>query len=199
MIRFLKFHIAVLLGVIALCSGCSAPEPPPPTPPESDVPWVYEPDAVVLRISADERLNEHEGEPSSLMLCVYELATREGVDKRLASPEGFAELRAFRRFRGDEPEALFGSRSGTKPFSGPGRGRPLDRGDRRVLPRDPRPQRPGCRRARAENRRRLGAVLQRHPPRTWTDDHPHTPRPGGTDGRRTPADPSGTAVLLSAG
>ena len=71
MIRFLKFHIAVLLGVIALCSGCSAPEPPPPTPPENDVPWVYEPDAVVLRISADERLNEHEGEPSSLMLCVY--------------------------------------------------------------------------------------------------------------------------------
>ena len=59
MIRFLKFHIAVLLGVIALCSGCSAPEPPPPTPPENDVPWVYEPDAVVLRISADERLNEH--------------------------------------------------------------------------------------------------------------------------------------------
>ena len=94
MIRFLKFHIAVLLGVIALCSGCSAPEPPPPTPPENDVPWVYEPDAVVLRISADERLNEHEGEPSSLMLCVYELATREGVDKRLASPEGFAELLA---------------------------------------------------------------------------------------------------------
>ena len=98
MIRFLKFHIAVLLGVIALCSGCSAPEPPPPTPPESDVPWVYEPDAVVLRISADERLNEHEGEPSSLMLCVYELATREGVDKRLASPEGFAELLACGRF-----------------------------------------------------------------------------------------------------
>ena len=59
MIRFLKFHIAVLLGVIALCSGWSAPEPPPPTPPENDVPWVYEPDAVVLRISADERLNEH--------------------------------------------------------------------------------------------------------------------------------------------
>ena len=81
MIRFLKFHIAVLLGVITLCSGCSAPKPPPPTPPENDVPWVYEPDAVVLRISADERLNEHEGEPSSLMLCVYELATREGVDK----------------------------------------------------------------------------------------------------------------------
>lgn len=94
MIRFLKIPIAVLLGVIALCSGCSAPEPPPPTPPENDVPWVYEPDAVVLRISADERLNEHEGEPSSLMLCVYELATREGVDKRLASPEGFAELLA---------------------------------------------------------------------------------------------------------
>lgn len=98
MIRFLKFHIAVLLGVITLCSGCSAPKPPPPTPPENDVPWVYEPDAVVLRISADERLNEHEGEPSSLMLCVYELATREGVDKRLASPEGFAELLACGRF-----------------------------------------------------------------------------------------------------
>ena len=59
MIRFLKFYIAVLLGVITLCSGCSAPKPPPPTPPENDVPWVYEPDAVVLRISADERLNEH--------------------------------------------------------------------------------------------------------------------------------------------
>ena len=80
MIRFLKFHIAVLLGVIALCSGCSAPEPPPPTPPENECRGSTNP-TLCVRISADERLNEHEGEPSSLMLCVYELATRGGVDK----------------------------------------------------------------------------------------------------------------------
>lgn len=49
---------------------------------------------MVLRISVDERLNEYEGEPPSLMLCAYELATREGVNKRSASLEGSVELLA---------------------------------------------------------------------------------------------------------
>lgn len=98
MIRLLKFCIAILLGAIALCGGCSAPDPPPLMQSAKDVAWLYEPDAIVLRIAADERLNEHEGEPSSLMLCVYELSSREGVDERLASPGGFAELLACGRF-----------------------------------------------------------------------------------------------------
>lgn len=79
--------------------GCSGSEPPRfLTPPDSDVPWAYQSGAVILQIAASDRLNEHEGEPSSLMLCVYELASREGVDKRLGSPEAFAELLSCRRF-----------------------------------------------------------------------------------------------------
>ncbi|MEG2005269.1 MAG: type VI secretion lipoprotein TssJ [Bilophila sp.] len=90
-------RIVLLLTLFALCASCSVP-PKPLTPPDSDVPWSYEPDAVVLRIAASDRLNEHEGNPSSLMLCVYELASRGGIDTRLHDPDGFAELLTCGRF-----------------------------------------------------------------------------------------------------
>lgn len=93
-------RIAVCAALLALAPGGCAPleKPPLPEKPDSDVPWTYEPEGVVLRINAVPGLNEYEGEPSSLMLCVYQLSSREGLDMRLASREGFAELLACKRF-----------------------------------------------------------------------------------------------------
>lgn len=90
------YMYAVLLSL--MLGGCGPQEKPPPGALDNDVPWSYEPEGVVLRVNAVSDLNVHEGEPSSLMLCVYELSSREGLDMRLSSLAGFTELLACKRF-----------------------------------------------------------------------------------------------------
>lgn len=95
------YTCSLMLTVLLICflTGCGGQAAKQPlTPPDSDVPWSYAQDGVVLQLSAVSNLNEHEGEASSLMLCVYQLSARQGFDMRLLEQAGFTELLACKRF-----------------------------------------------------------------------------------------------------
>lgn len=55
------------LGVMLFLAGCAAKQLPPTQ-------WKYEKEAIRLHIRADNKLNLDDGEPHTLLLCVYQLS-----------------------------------------------------------------------------------------------------------------------------
>lgn len=61
-----NIRYALLSVLILLINSCASKPLPPPE-------WAYEKDAVKIQIKADQNLNLYEGEPNTLLICVYQL------------------------------------------------------------------------------------------------------------------------------
>ena len=69
-------------------SGCAEKPPKKPLDPQ----WTYEKDAVSLRIKADPLLNVIEGEPHTLMLCLYQLRNTSMFEQLSGNEDGIYQL-----------------------------------------------------------------------------------------------------------
>jgi type VI secretion system VasD/TssJ family lipoprotein len=111
-----KFFKALFIVAIALlvCTSCfrkrkTAPGAPPaekeyarevpaaltpPAPPE----WLYEKDAIHLRIKADSQLNLFQKTPHALVMCIYQLSSPNAFQELTGSEEGMSKLLECSRF-----------------------------------------------------------------------------------------------------
>ena len=70
-----------------------APNAPPP-PPE----WRYQKDGIRLRVKADPKLNLFQGDPHTLLVCVYDLRDPNAFNQLADEKEGLAKLLDCGRF-----------------------------------------------------------------------------------------------------
>lgn len=75
------------MAFLLLLSSCSSKNVPPPTPQ-----WVYEKDAITLRFKADQILNMYEGDPHTLMLCIYQLTNDKMLNQLATNEDGIYQL-----------------------------------------------------------------------------------------------------------
>ncbi len=82
------FSRLLVLFFLLSFSGCAEKPPEKPTGPE----WIYEKDAVSLRIKADPLLNVIDGEPHTLMLCLYQLRSKSMFEQLSGNEDGMYQL-----------------------------------------------------------------------------------------------------------
>jgi type VI secretion system VasD/TssJ family lipoprotein len=78
-----KFAIA--LSTLAALGGCSLPGGGGPKEAVANVQWSYEENAISIDLSADGLLNQHDGEPHTLLLGVFQFADTSGFQKIVTS------------------------------------------------------------------------------------------------------------------
>ncbi|WP_339137013.1 MAG: type VI secretion system lipoprotein TssJ [Candidatus Electrothrix sp. GW3-4] len=83
-----KNSLFFVLLFLLFFSGCAERLPEQPTGPE----WTYEKDAVSLRIKADPLLNVIDGEPHTLMLCLYQLRDKSMFEQLSGNEDGIYQL-----------------------------------------------------------------------------------------------------------
>ncbi len=84
-----KTITSVLIAVVCLVilASCSAKKMATPKPQ-----WLFEKDAITLRLKADRILNMSEGAPHTLMLCVYQLRDDEMLNQLASNEDGIYQL-----------------------------------------------------------------------------------------------------------
>ena len=106
-------------GILVLFfAGCGKPAPEPLVPPGADIRWGFAPSAIVLQMTAASDLNVTDGAPSSLALCVYQLASRLPAATHMVSEQGIDLLQECRSF---DPSVVVFQRV----FADPGKGAEL--------------------------------------------------------------------------
>ena len=87
----------------AIPTAPALPSPPPqelyapaPVPPE----WGYEKNAIRLHLKSDPKLNLFQGNPHTLLVCVYNLEDPNGFNQQIAEKEGLPKLLECGRFDG---------------------------------------------------------------------------------------------------
>ncbi len=85
----IKTIIRVLMVVVCLIflSSCASKKMAPPKPQ-----WLFEKEAITLRIKAGRILNMYEGAPHTLMLCVYQLRDDEMLGQLASNEDGIYQL-----------------------------------------------------------------------------------------------------------
>lgn len=85
--------LCLLLPIFLVCSCASQPVSPPSE-------WRYEKGAIHLHLKADFQLNLYDGNPHTLLLCVYQLRDRNAFDQLTEDDDGLYKLLECSRFDG---------------------------------------------------------------------------------------------------
>jgi type VI secretion system VasD/TssJ family lipoprotein len=86
------FEMLCLLLLIFLVCSCASQSVSPPSE------WPYEKGAIHLRLKADTQLNLYDGDPHTLLLCVYQLRDRNAFDQLTEDDDGLRKLLECSRF-----------------------------------------------------------------------------------------------------
>lgn len=81
-------YLITMLCCLVLLSACGPKAPPPLPVPE----WVYARDGITLRFKADYLLNMTEGNPHTLMLCLYQLRGKSMFEQLAGNEDGIYQL-----------------------------------------------------------------------------------------------------------
>ena len=93
----LLLRALIILPLVGL-SACGSGAPVKALPPDADVFWGAEENALLLKFKAGPNLNLDRGQPSSLAVCVYQLADSRMFEQLRSQPEGLAPLAACDKF-----------------------------------------------------------------------------------------------------
>lgn len=88
----MKIHCHVVLFpllILILCSSCSLMGAPD---------WTYEKEAIELSYRSDSQLNSYQGNPHTLMLCLYQLRDPNAFNQLVDEEEGLSKLLECNRF-----------------------------------------------------------------------------------------------------
>lgn len=96
--RFKSLILGFPLLACAFLSACGSGAPVKALPKDADVFWGAEENAVLLKFKARPDLNLDQGQPSSLSVCVYQLADSRMFEQLRSLPEGRAQLAACESF-----------------------------------------------------------------------------------------------------
>jgi type VI secretion system VasD/TssJ family lipoprotein len=89
-----KILIPILIagGLVAALSGCSG------TPKNLMEEAPSEPESIILHIKADSMLNQYNGEPHTLVLCIYQLSVPDVFKEMVKNDEGLSRLMSCTSF-----------------------------------------------------------------------------------------------------
>lgn len=80
--------LATLLCCLFALSSCGSKVPPPPPAPQ----WVYEQDAITMRLKSSNSLNLNEGVPHTLMIGLYQLRDKAMFNQLASNTDGIYQL-----------------------------------------------------------------------------------------------------------
>lgn len=80
--------LATLLCFLVLLSACGSKVPPPPPTPQ----WVFEQDAITMRLKSSNTLNLNEGTPHTLMIGLYQLRNKSMFNQLASNTDGIYQL-----------------------------------------------------------------------------------------------------------
>lgn len=91
--------ILLVIASVVVVAGCGGGPPPqdpstvasPATSP-AEIKWTYQVNAISLELRVDENLNEYNGAPHTLSLCVYQLSDKNKFNKLAGNPTGLTKL-----------------------------------------------------------------------------------------------------------
>lgn len=88
--------LLVLTLAVAGCGGGQKPQDPstvasPATSP-AEMKWTYQVNAISLELRVDKNLNEYNGSPHTLSLCVYQLSEKNKFNELAGTPTGLTKL-----------------------------------------------------------------------------------------------------------
>ena len=83
--------LCLLLFIFFVCSCASQPVQPPSE-------WRYEKEAIHLNLKADSQLNLYDGQPHTLLVCVYQLRDPNAFNQLSEDEEGLYKLLECSRF-----------------------------------------------------------------------------------------------------
>ncbi|WP_235727710.1 type VI secretion system lipoprotein TssJ [Maridesulfovibrio frigidus] len=95
----LRYLILLCMSFIFVVAGCGGkPKPVNPTtvttPAKSpdQMKWTYQTAAISLKLGVDKELNQYDGDPHTLLLCVYQLSDLSKFNELAGSSTGLSKL-----------------------------------------------------------------------------------------------------------
>lgn len=94
--KYLILLSVVFLVIAGGCGGKPKPQNPtavttPAASPEQ-MKWTYQIEAISLKLGVDKELNQYDGSPHALLLCVYQLSDLSQFNQLEGTPSGLAKL-----------------------------------------------------------------------------------------------------------
>lgn len=97
----MRYKYLVLLSVLFLfiaggCGGHKKPQNPTtvttPASSPAQIKWTYQLKAISLKLGVDKELNQYDGAPHTLLLCVYQLSDLSQFNQLAGTPSGLTKL-----------------------------------------------------------------------------------------------------------
>jgi len=97
---YCKYLILLLFIPLFVAAGCGGGQPKPKNPTTvtspaaspAEIKWTYQINAISFKVAADKQLNEYNGSPHALLLCVYQLSDKNKFIEMAGTSTGLTTL-----------------------------------------------------------------------------------------------------------